>query len=405
MATDSMVAGLFATPEQYQQQRQDIQRAQAIQMAQLDPFQQGQANIQMGLNRIADVGAGALGVQDPQLQLLAQRRSILSQVNPNDPNSLAQAAQKAAQMGDGALLSDVMGRLKSLSDIQKEQATAAKTGQEVLGIQSRAQTLMDDGVPEAKAKALASSEKSFSEYISSKKIATPPDYAVAAGAAGIPVKPFLSDYTPEQIRAMEKGVFAHKAGIAQAGRTTIINQQEGELTKSNVNAFGMLRDQAVTAGKTLEAVQAITPLIDKSFTGFGANQKLTAGQLADTFGVPISGTSETEQLKSLQNNLKIGNSIVLKGSLSDKDMAILGDAIGQGNTTAGGIKAIINNIRKDALISQKQYQKANEYQQQGKLSQYDFVKGSNEARDEISKDLEAKMKRLKELEAKANKGQ
>lgn len=260
-------------------------------------------------------------------------------------------------------------------------------------------------MPEAKAKALASSDKAFSEYISSKKIATPPDYAVAAGAAGIPVKPFLSDYTPEQIRAMEKGVFAHKAGIASAGRTTIINQQEGELTKSNVNAFGMLRDQAVSAGKTLEAVQALTPLIDKSFTGFGANQKLTAGQLADTFGVPISGTSETEQLKSLQNNLKIGNSTVLKGSLSDKDMAILGDAIGQGNTTAGGIKAIINNIKKDALISQKQYQKANEYQQQGKLSQYDFVKGSNEARDEVSKDLEAKLKRLKELEAKANKGQ
>ena len=404
MATDN-TAGLFATPEQYQQARIDQQRAQAIQMAQLDPFQQGQANIQMGMNRLADVGAGVLGIQDPQLQLLAQRRAVLSQLNPNDPASLTQAAQKAAQMGDAALLTDVMGRLKSLSDIQKEQATAAKTGQEVLGVQSRAQTLIDEGVPEAKAKALASSEKAFSEYISSKKIPTPADYAVAAGAAGLPVKSFLSEYTPEELRKMEQGVFAHKAGIAQAGRTTIINQQEGELTKSNVNAFGMLRDQAVTAGKTLEAVQAINPLIDKAFTGFGANQKLTAGQLADTLGVPVSGTSETEQLKSLQNNLKIGNSTVLKGSLSDKDMAILGDAIGQGNTTASGIKAIINNIKKDALIAQRQYQKANEYQQQGKLSQYDFVKGSNEARTEVSKDLEAKMKRLKELEAKANKGQ
>lgn len=402
MATDSMMSGgLFATPEQYQQAQLAQQQDMAMRMAQLTPEQRAAAGMQVAGYQIGSGIGSALGAQDPQLQILSQRRAILSQINPNDPSSLSQAAQKAAQMGDGALLSDVMGRLKSLSDIQKEQATAAKTGQEVLGVQSRAQTLMDDGVPEAKAKALASSEKSFSEYISSKKIATPPDYAVAAGAAGIPVKPFLSDYTPEQIRAMEKGVFSHKAGIAQAGRTTIINQQEGELTKSNVNAFGMLRDQAVTAGKTLEAVQAITPLIDKSFTGFGANQKLTAGQLADTFGVPISGTSETEQLKSLQNNLKIGNSTVLKGSLSDKDMAILGDAIGQGNTTAGGIKAIINNIRKDALISQKQYQKANEYQQQGKLSQYDFVKGSNEARDEISKDLEAKLKRLKELEARA----
>jgi hypothetical protein len=99
----------------------------------------------------------------------------------------------------------------------------------------------------------------------------------------------------------------------------------------------------------------------------------------------------------LQNNLKIGNSTVLKGALSDKDMAILGEAIGQGSVTKAGLKSIMNNIEKDALISQRQYQKANEYQQQGKLSQYDFVKGSEESRTEVN----TKLKRLAELERKA----
>jgi hypothetical protein len=104
MATpqDSMVAGLFSTPEQYQQQRQAVQRAQAIQMAQLDPFQQGQANIQMGFNRIADVGAGALGIQDPQLKLQSARQQILQGTDQTDPNSLAQAAQALNQAGDTA---------------------------------------------------------------------------------------------------------------------------------------------------------------------------------------------------------------------------------------------------------------------------------------------------------------
>jgi hypothetical protein len=100
MATDSIVGGLFSTPEQYQQQRQDIQRAQAIQMAQLDPFQQGQANIQMGVNRIADVGAGALGVQDPQLQLMAMRKQVLQGLDPTDAASINKAAQTLAQAGD-----------------------------------------------------------------------------------------------------------------------------------------------------------------------------------------------------------------------------------------------------------------------------------------------------------------
>jgi hypothetical protein len=95
-----MVAGLFSTPEQYQQQRQAVQRAQAIQMASLDPFQQGQANIQMGFNRLADVGAGALGIQDPQLKLATMRQQVLQGLDPNDVTSITKAAQALAQAGD-----------------------------------------------------------------------------------------------------------------------------------------------------------------------------------------------------------------------------------------------------------------------------------------------------------------
>jgi hypothetical protein len=200
----------------------------------------------------------------------------------------------------------------------------------------------------------------------------------------------LQDFILEQKKA---GASKTNIGITQ--------KQEEAVTKSNVEAFGGLRDQAIAAGRTLEAVQALKPLIDKSFTGFASGQKLTAGQIAETFGIPVQGTSETERLKSIQNNLKIGNSTVLKGSLSDKDMAILGDAIGQGNTTASGLKGIIADIEKTSLIAQRQYQKANEYQQQGRLSQYDFVGGDKEARSEVN----AKLKRIAELEAKANKGQ
>ena len=102
MATDNIVAGLFSTPEQYQQQRQAVQRAQAMQMAQLDPFQQGQANIQMGFNRLADVGAGALGIQDPQLKLQSFRQQVLQGVDQTDPQSLAQASYALNREGDTA---------------------------------------------------------------------------------------------------------------------------------------------------------------------------------------------------------------------------------------------------------------------------------------------------------------
>jgi hypothetical protein len=123
MATDNM-AGLFSTPEQYQQSRIDQQRAQAIQMASLDPFQQGQANIQMGVNRLADVGAGALNIQDPMLQRQAQRRSFIQQVNMADPNSLRQAIQ--ASTNDPEMSTFLLGKYKELTGIQKDQSVITK---------------------------------------------------------------------------------------------------------------------------------------------------------------------------------------------------------------------------------------------------------------------------------------
>ena len=123
MATDN-TAGLFATPEQYQQARIDQQRAQAIQMAQLDPFQQGQANIQMGMNRLADVGAGVLGIQDPMLQRQAQRRALIQQTNMADPQSLVQAIQ--ASTNDPELSSYLLGKYKEITGIQKEQSVIEK---------------------------------------------------------------------------------------------------------------------------------------------------------------------------------------------------------------------------------------------------------------------------------------
>lgn len=99
MAPD-ITAGLFATPEQYQQARLAQQQASAVEMAKLDPFQQGLVNQQMGLNRLADIGAGILGVQDPALQLQAARQSILKGVDQTSATSLRDAAQKLADMGD-----------------------------------------------------------------------------------------------------------------------------------------------------------------------------------------------------------------------------------------------------------------------------------------------------------------
>ena len=93
---DSIVGGLFGTPEAYQAQQNREALAQAAQLAQLDPFSSARTSLIYGGRQLA----GVLGAQDPQLQLISQRNAILRGVNMNDANALQEAASRLASIGD-----------------------------------------------------------------------------------------------------------------------------------------------------------------------------------------------------------------------------------------------------------------------------------------------------------------
>jgi hypothetical protein len=99
MATDSIL-GLFTDPYQYMQQQNQAQDAAAQRFAQMDPMQRAQYGIYRGAGQLGGAAAGALGVQDPALQMQSLRASIMRGVDPNDPASLAKAAQALSQAGD-----------------------------------------------------------------------------------------------------------------------------------------------------------------------------------------------------------------------------------------------------------------------------------------------------------------
>lgn len=101
MATDSIM-GLFATPEQYQQQRNDAALTRGIQLAQLSPVQAGAALTYAAGNRLGGAIGSALGAEDPQLKMASARQQILKGVNPQDMKSIEAAAIQFSRLGDGA---------------------------------------------------------------------------------------------------------------------------------------------------------------------------------------------------------------------------------------------------------------------------------------------------------------
>jgi len=99
MAT-SEILGLFASPEQYQANQMAQFRQRAANEVQLDPFQQAAIGMRQAGYQLGGGIAGALGGVDPQLQIIAKRQALLSQLDQSNPESFMQVAQIAAQNND-----------------------------------------------------------------------------------------------------------------------------------------------------------------------------------------------------------------------------------------------------------------------------------------------------------------
>jgi hypothetical protein len=124
MATDSIVSGLFTTPEQYQQQRLAQQQQLAAQMAQLTPEQQANAGMRLAGYQLGGGIGSALGAEDPMLKLQSQRRALIQQIDMSNPKSLVQGIQ--ASTNDPELSAYLLGKYKELTGIQKEQSVITK---------------------------------------------------------------------------------------------------------------------------------------------------------------------------------------------------------------------------------------------------------------------------------------
>jgi hypothetical protein len=96
-----IVQSLFGvSPESYQQAQQQRADAQAMQFAQLTPFQQANFAIGRGANMLGGAIGGALGGQDPELQRVTARQQIARQIDLTNPESIQEGMAMLQQAGD-----------------------------------------------------------------------------------------------------------------------------------------------------------------------------------------------------------------------------------------------------------------------------------------------------------------
>jgi hypothetical protein len=126
---ESIVGGLFGmTPEMYQRDQNILALKQAAELGQMDPFASARTSLIYGGRQLGGAIAGALGAEDPQLQLISARNAVMQEVDPTNPASLQSAIQRLAFAGDqrGALeLSNYLRKAQSENALI-QQRTAEK---------------------------------------------------------------------------------------------------------------------------------------------------------------------------------------------------------------------------------------------------------------------------------------
>ena len=141
----SEILGLFTTPEQYQQMQQMQQRQMAADFAARSPEQQIRYDAYSAGQRFGGGLAGALGAQDPQLKIIAQRQALAKQIDPADPESYMKVANIAAQGGDqpfAMTLAEYARKAQSemaLATQRSKEGRAAATPKELQVAAARAQ--------------------------------------------------------------------------------------------------------------------------------------------------------------------------------------------------------------------------------------------------------------------------
>jgi hypothetical protein len=142
---DNIVAGLFGlTPQMYGEQQRRSALQEGITLAQLDPASRGAAMTYAGARGLGGAFANALGVQDPQLQMITQTNQLMQGLNLRDPQSLVNAAQQASQMGNVPLAM----KLLELSDVAQSKLVQMQAQQEALQARQISQQAFQPGIPE-----------------------------------------------------------------------------------------------------------------------------------------------------------------------------------------------------------------------------------------------------------------
>ena len=302
MAQD-IVGGLFGiTPEMYQQQKSQQALAEGADLGQMSPDAFGRSMLYAGAAQLGRGIGGALGAQDPQLQLISARNAVIRGIDLNDPEALQAASSRLAQIGDmqGAygLAEIAQKRAESSASIGLKEAQAKKANEwkMMTGVSERNREL----IASANTK-LGNNEKLSPEEESSLRVQVAqemkPKSSVAPSGEVITIDPLniglaapnVAKYlglTQAQTTSGGSGSPASGGGVGGVGV---------RVTQTPISAEALAKEKE-TAIEAVNSVKSSIANVDKALNIYQSSPNLAGG-----FGSAILGVVPNTEAKSLKN--------------------------------------------------------------------------------------------------------
>jgi hypothetical protein len=424
----SEILGLFTTPEQYQQNQLAQFQNRAAQEVQLNPFQQAALGARTAGYQLGQGVGSALGGQDPQLQIIARRQQLASQLDPSDPQSYMRVAKISADAGDQqfAIAIANAGREAAVkvaqankerqlavpADIQKLQMIPQIEGaiaklkageqtpeiaQQITSLERMLSVIAPAQKPEKVADKLQVAQRVReieSQLSPDAGVVLPPqvragleaelgnlkeqtkENIIDVGVASKTREVVYFDKNTKQQFIMKPSptnpdqlvAVPYSGGIDKTTASvtaTASSKQAAGVNQNKLDLAKSVEESAFSASDRISLAQSLRELAPKAFTGFAADAKLSASKVASAFGIPTKGGSESEIVDQILGQMTLGSAGQLKGSLSDKDVLFLKKTIGTRGLSVNTLLFVADEIERLAAQDRNLNTRINKVTQSG----------------------------------------
>jgi len=400
---ESIVGGLFGmTPESYQDTRQLQEQAQALQQAQLNPYEAVNYMAARAGQQLGRGIGGALGGQDPTLQRISAFQNLASQADLStpegyinfgkqlmsvDPQRGALAIQRGQQMAQDMNKQLVEATLKGAQG-RKAEAEAVKIAldfnDEKVAKDTAKTALQAQNIDPAQIDAIVNNKDARTSYL--KKLQDTTQTVEANGRVLLINK--------------QNGQTIADLGVApERGTKLSVDARQGQqISKNKTDLAGEIEKDAFTASDRITLAQNLRSLLPRAFTGVGSDVALQGARVAEAFGIDVKGVAPSQIVDTILNEMTIGKAGELKGALSDKDREFLKATIGTRGLSIKTLNFVADEIERRASIDRKLNTRVNDFVKSKKnLNEIDFAEERSQAKKDVEKDLA----RLNELRQKA----